>query len=147
MSVWVGISGLVLNTCACTSVTSQPLSCSLPPQDATFFNRLKMELTPTEFPWEYTPWVCISALHMNKSHILYWGKSFFYAPPYTPMSVSHSYLALWRPWQFTTGGRFFKVKTLTFTNRDGPQPRLPLTICVSPYWRDAFMPQTAWEAD
>ncbi len=62
-------------------------------------------------------------------------------------SFSHLSLALWRPQQLTTGGYFFKVNTLTFTNRGGLWPRLLLTICVSPYGKDAFMSQIAQEAD
>lgn len=105
-----------------------------------------MELTPAEFPWEYTPWFCreyISTLHMSNRSTLYCRKCFLYPSP----SFSHPSLAVRRPWQLATGRHFFKVKTLTFTNRGGPWPRLLLTICISPYRKDAFMPQIAQEAD
>lgn len=97
-----------------------------------------MELTPAESPREYTPLFCgeyISTLHMNNSSTLDWGKCFSNLPP----------LFLTSPWpsgdiaSLPQGGHFFKVKTLTFTNRGGPWPRLLLTTCVSPYGKDAFI--------
>lgn len=131
-----GTGSLAFNTCMPASpqrLATARCLCKTPLS----FNRLKMELTPAESPREYTPQVCgecISTLHMNNSRTLYWEKGF---------SFSRPSLVLCRPQQLTTGGHFFKVKMLTFTNRDGPQPRLLLTICASPYGKDAFMPQIA----
>ena len=136
-----GTGGLAFNTCTPAS----PHRCSLPPQDATFFNRLKMELAPAESPRESTHRGSAGSTFQHSTWIiaaLYIEGNVFFFLPLAALSLAPPRLSgdLGRS---PRGECFFKVKTLTLPNRGGPRPRLLLAICVSPYGSDAFMPQIA----
>lgn len=139
-----GFSTLAFNTCMPAS--PQSLSAALylhkTPLSSTGWKWSWLLLSPQKSTrprsagsiFQHSTWI-IAALCVE-------GNVFFLPYPTLPPS-----LALQRPWQLTIEGHFFKVKMLTFTNRGGPQPTLLLTICVSPYGKDAFTPQIAWKAD